>query len=180
MTTIIEKSATTTTPTSGASLMRAADRAAEDRVNTPVVPRTPASLRKPDHPVVAALKADADAVAAEAATTAARAENLTVQARLTGQRIASLESERKKLADWLANLESIDLDAHKRNAEQTFEKFFGVPNRSEGETNAFGAAVRNISEHELFVKRLPGQIKKVRAKLLAVEQDLAAVIQGSH
>ena len=171
----IEKPATTTTPTSGASLMRAADRAAEDRVNTPVKPWTPAPLRPPPHPTVAALKAEAEAVRENAAATAARADSMTQAANAVAQRIDSLERDRTDIRQWLTGIEETDLKALRESARADVHRLYGRPRLDHNQQTTLNGACAALSWTKEVEKELPAMKRDLQTQLEKIEMELASL-----
>jgi len=170
MTTIIEKSATTTV--SGAAQMRAADRAAEARQNTPVKPWTPAPLRPPPHPTVAALREKADAVRAEAEATLATADSMTTAANITGQRIDSLLREKTELVNRIKTIEERDLQREKAGATQTFMDLYGKHPLTHGEITTLNTIVSFLDCLPTLERLIPPALKSHRARFEKINAEL--------
>ena len=164
---------TATSPTTTAAQMRAADRAAEDRVNAPVVPRTPASLRKPDHPVVAALKTNADAIRAEAEATLATADSMTLAANRTGQRIESLQREKTELLNRIIAAESRDCRAELARNRARIHELYGQTSLTAAQYVDLNTAVQSLSWLPLLEKELAILAKMLKARLGEIEKSLA-------
>ena len=179
MTQAIAEKPTTTTTVSGAAGMQIANREAEARAALPVTPRQAAPLKPAPHPRQAALMAEADAIRQEASQAATRADNLTVQARVTGQRIGNLETERTGILQRLANIGENDLKSKLAANRARIHQLYGKPTLTGVETNDLNLAVASLAWFPLLEKEVVVIKKDLQTRLEKVEAQLAELTAPS-
>jgi predicted nucleic acid-binding Zn-ribbon protein len=136
---------------------------------------SPAPLRKPDHPAVVALKAEADAVRQEAEQAAARADSMTVAAKITGQKISALERERTALQQRLANIAARNLQAQLESAKRDVSRLYAAENLDAVQNQTLNEATLALLWIPELRKLVPGIQKDLEARLEKIETELASL-----
>jgi hypothetical protein len=158
-------------PTSTASKMTAADRAAESQAPSPASLPNP----KPRLPVIQRRLEEAAGIRANAEADAARADALTVDANRLGQQIAALESERTELQARLSNIESRNLATEKLQAESTFDRYFGLPALPHHLTESLNSAIIFLDTIAVVERRSPILVKVLKSRVAEIEKELASL-----
>ena len=147
---------------------------AEARAAAPVKPWTPAPLRPPPHPTVAALREEAETVRVEGEKIKARAASMSIEAGRIGQRISSLETERTALQQRLANLPG-DLKALRESARADVHRLYGVHNLDANQQITLNGACLALVWSKEVEKELPIIRKDLQARLEETEKELASL-----
>jgi hypothetical protein len=146
--------------------------AADAAANAPARPWQPAPLRPAPHPRVVELTAEAESVRAAADAQLAQADRMGIAAKITGQRISSLENERTELQQRLSVIERRDLKAGREQARRQIHELYGKVSLTAAETTSLNAAVISLSWYPLLEREVPIIVKDLKARLAGIETDL--------
>lgn len=172
-TTIAEK------PVSGAARMRAENLEAEARAAVPVKPWTPTlPQQKPKPPAVQARLEEAAGMRAEGQELTAKADSLAVAANLLNQRLSALDIERTAILQRLTNIESRNFASEKAQAQDTFNRFYGVHALEHHQLTALNSAIIFLDTVAVTERLAPPLAKKLKIRVSEIDEEVANLTAG--
>jgi hypothetical protein len=134
-------------------------------------PRAP----KVTAPSIDAALAEAAAAAQRSAAAAAEENAARNDAFRLSTRIETLRKTRGEAERHLHELESIDLEAQKENAEAAFANLYGRSMLTAVELDNLKSTELFLVKYEMRKSRTPGLIKSLKAKIAIISKEIAAL-----
>jgi hypothetical protein len=147
---------------------QAAEAAAAAPPWTPTLPQ-----QKPKPPAVQARLEEAANIRSHGLQLASQADSMTTAAKILEQKLSSLNNERAELLSRIGIIESRNFAAEKAQAQDTFNRFYGVFALETHQLTALNAAIIFLDTVAVTERLAPPLAKKLKLRVSDIDEEIA-------